>query len=139
MFTSSKIIHNIRSNRPPIRRVVQSPRRCGSEVPHDCHTVHNRSSVSRTIVGYICPTNSTKSAYEALNGQKFDWNRTPLAPIGQQALAFLDPANPLTWAPHTTDAFTLGFTQDHYRLLRVWNKLTGGCLTTGTYVLYPAY
>ena len=66
-------------------------------------------------------------------------NRTPLAPVGQQALAFLDPVNRLTWAPHAIDAFTLGFAPDHYRLLRFWNKLTGGCLTTGTYALYPAY
>ena len=82
---------------------------------------------------------SSKSAYEALNGQKIDWNRTPLAPVSQRALAFLDPANCLTLAPHAIDAFTLGFAPDHYRLLRFCNKLTGRCLTTGTYALYPAH
>ena len=82
---------------------------------------------------------STKSAYKALKGRKFDWNRTPLAPVGQRALAFLDPSNRLTWAPHAIDAFTLGFAPDHYRLLRFMNKLTGGCLTTDTYALYPEY
>ena len=56
---------------------------------------------------------STTSAYEALDGWKFDWNRTPLAPVGQRALVFLDPVDQLTWAPHAIDAFTLGFTPDH--------------------------
>ena len=51
----------------------------------------------------------------------------------------MDPTNCLTWAPHATKTFTLGFAPDHYQLLRFWNKLTGGCLTTGTYALYPAY
>jgi hypothetical protein len=74
-----------------------------------------------------------------LNGKKFNWNQTPLAPVGQRALAFLDPANRLSWAPHAIDAFTIGYAPDHYRLLRFWNKLTGGCMTTGTYALYPAY
>ena len=78
-------------------------------------------------------------AYEALNGQRFDWNQTPLAPVGQRALTFLDPTNHLTWAPHAIDAYTLGFDPDHYRLLRFWNKLTDGPLIYGTYTLYPAY
>ena len=82
---------------------------------------------------------STKSIYEALNGRKFDLNRTLLAPVGQRTLAFLDPGNFRTWAPHAIDAFTLGFAPDHYQLLSFWNKLTGGCLTTDTYALYPAY
>jgi len=37
----------------------------------------------------------TKSAYEALNGKRFDWNKTPLTPVGQRALPFLNPANSL--------------------------------------------
>ena len=34
--------------------------------------------------------NTSKSAYEELNRQKFVWNRTLLAPVGQQALVLLD-------------------------------------------------
>ena len=51
----------------------------------------------------------------------------------------MDPSNHLTWVPHAIDAFTLGFTPDHYQLLHFWNKLTGGYLTTSTYTLYPVY
>ena len=82
---------------------------------------------------------SSKSAYEALNGRKFDWNRTPLAPVGQRALAFMDPADQITWAPHAIDAWTLGFAPLYYRLLQFFNKLTGGVMITGTYTLYPAW
>ena len=50
---------------------------------------------------------SIKSVYEVLNGQKFGWNRTPLAPVGQQALTFIDQENRLAWAPHAINAYTL--------------------------------
>ena len=61
--------------------------------------------------------NSNKLAYEALNGQRFNCNQTLLAPVGQRALTFPNPANHLTQAPHVIDAYTLGFAPDHYRLL----------------------
>jgi hypothetical protein len=61
---------------------------------------------------------STKSAYKALKGRTFGWNRTTLAPVGQRALTFLDPYIRLSWEPHAIDVFTLGFDPDHYRLLR---------------------
>ena len=67
---------------------------------------------------------TTKSAYKALSGRKFDWNRAPLAPVGHQLLTCLDLAHFLTLAPHTINTFTLGFTRNHHRLLRCWNKIT---------------
>jgi hypothetical protein len=43
------------------------------------------------------------------------------------------------WTPHTIDAYTLDFAQDHHQLLPFWNKLTGGPVINGIYTLYPAY
>ena len=83
--------------------------------------------------------NSNKLTYEALNRRRFDWNQTPLAPVGQRALTLLDPANRLTCTPHANDAYTLGFAPDNYRLLHFWIKVIGGSLITGTYMLYTAY
>ena len=145
MFTSSKTIHNIRTNGPPICRIIQSPRqRNGTRMQGPkYHTIATLCTINPAcpvklwdrFVPQIEATlnimrtsriDSTKSAYEALNGRKSNWNRTSLTPVSQRALAFLDPANRLTWAPHAIDAFTLGFTPDHYRSLRLCNKHTGG-------------
>ena len=84
-------------------------------------------------------TNSTTSAYEVLNGQRIDWNRTVLAPVGQWVLTFLDPANHLIRALHTIDVYPLCIAPDYYRLLQFWIKLTGKPLITGTYAPYLAY
>ena len=41
----------------------------------------------------------TISAYEALNGP-FDYNKTPLAPLGLPAVIYDDPTNRNTFVPH---------------------------------------
>jgi hypothetical protein len=46
---------------------------------------------------------STKSANEEVNG-KFDYNKTPLAPVGTKGLVYEDLAVCASWAPHGTDA-----------------------------------
>ena len=69
MFASSKIIHNIQTNGPPICRSIQTPRQRigtqmqGHEVPHGFHAMHNRSNVPRQIVGQICTTNRGNTQY----------------------------------------------------------------------------
>jgi hypothetical protein len=48
-----------------------------------------------------------KSANQEVYGT-FDFNKTPLAPIGTNALIYDDPASRASWAPHATDGFMLG-------------------------------
>ena len=50
-----------------------------------------------------CRRDPTISAYKALNGS-FDYNKTPLAPLGFPALIYGNPTNRNTFAPHCTDA-----------------------------------
>ncbi len=47
----------------------------------------------------------------------FDFNKTPLAPIGTKALIYDDPASRASWAPHATEGFYVGPAPDHYRCL----------------------
>ena len=59
--------------------------------------------------------NPTISAYEDLEGP-FDYNKTPFVPLGTKALVYDDPDSRAAWAPHATDAFTIG--------LHFWCPLT---------------
>ena len=82
---------------------------------------------------------NTKSAYEDFHQQKFDWNRTPIAPLGTRALAFKDSNDRAAWQPHGVDCWYTGPALDHYRLLEFFDPRTGGTLTTGTFRLYPMH
>jgi hypothetical protein len=44
-----------------------------------------------------------KSANKEING-KFDYNKTPLAPLGSKGLVYDDPSTHAGWAPHSIDA-----------------------------------
>ena len=50
-----------------------------------------------------CRRDPTISAYKALNGP-FDYNKTPLAPLGSPAVIYDDPTTRNNFAPHCTDA-----------------------------------
>ena len=143
MFPVSEIIHNIRAHRPAICGILQSPSQRSRAWLQSRKVSHYFATLC--TINPACPVqlwdkfvpqleatlnimqtsriDTSKSAYKALNGRKFNWNRTPLAPVSQKALAFLDQANCLTWAPHVINTFTMGFAPDYYQLLRFWNKL----------------
>ena len=44
--------------------------------------------------------NNNLTAYEELNG-KFDWNRTPIAPLGTRGMLFITPDSRNTFYPHS--------------------------------------
>jgi hypothetical protein len=47
----------------------------------------------------------------------FDFNKTPLAPLGIKALIYNDPDSRASWAPHATDGYYVGPAVDHYQCL----------------------
>ena len=47
----------------------------------------------------------TKSAYHQLHGQRYDWNKHPLAPPGTRAIIYEDPNSRTSWGPRGTDAW----------------------------------
>ena len=61
--------------------------------------------------------NPKLSSYAILEGQ-FDFNKTPLAPVGTKALVFLDPTKRHTWQSHAIDAWYVGPAKKHYRNYR---------------------
>ncbi len=60
--------------------------------------------------------NPNKSANQEVYGS-FDFNKTPLAPLGTKALIYDDPASLASWVPHATDGFYVGPASNHYRCL----------------------
>ncbi len=51
-----------------------------------------------------CQRDRTISTYEALYGV-FDFNKTPLAPIGTKALIYEGPDTRALWVPHGIDGY----------------------------------
>ena len=61
-----------------------------------------------------------KMAAEAMLNGPFDFNITPIAPIGTKCLVHEKPAVRGTWAPHGVDGWYVGPARDHYRCYTVY-------------------
>ena len=85
-----------------------------------------------------CRSKPDISAYEAIWGP-FDYNKTPMAPLGTKALVFDDPTTRASWAPHGTDGFYVGPAKNHYRNLRFYMPKTHRFRHSDTYKLYPTH
>jgi hypothetical protein len=73
-----------------------------------------------------------------LNGQ-FNFDKTPLAPVGTKALVFLDPNKRHTWQSHAIDAWYVGPAKKHYRNYRFFIPETKGYRVSGTAKFFPAH
>ena len=82
--------------------------------------------------------NKKITAYEELYG-KFDWNKTPLAPLGTKGVAYIDPDVRATFAPHCNDVFVAGMCPNHYRVLEFFDPKTRCYRQTCTYKLFPTH
>ena len=82
--------------------------------------------------------NPKLSAYAILDGQ-FDYDRTPLAPVGTKALVFLDPKKRTTWQSHAVDAWYVGPAKKHYRCYKLYIPETKGYRIANTAKFYPAH
>ena len=81
---------------------------------------------------------TTKTAYQELEGD-FDWNTTPMAPLGTKGSVYIHPDNRNMFAPHCNEGFTVGRAPHHYRLLEFYIPATRGYRLSGTYRLYPQH
>jgi hypothetical protein len=80
----------------------------------------------------------TKSANKEVNG-KFDYNKTPLAPLGTKGLVYEDPMVRASWAPHGTNAYYVGLALKHYRCLCFYMPGTQRYRVADTWRLYPTH
>ena len=82
------------------------------------------------------PLNPTISAWHGAHGPH-DFAAHPFAPQGMKVLAFEDPGNRPSWAPHGVEAFYVGPALSHYRSFEVFVPSTGKVRVTDTLAWFP--
>ena len=80
--------------------------------------------------------NPRLSAYEQLNGG-FDFNRTPLGPLGCKVIFHEMPSARGSWSPHGVEGYYIGPAMEHYRCYKVWIEETRSDRTGNTLVWLP--
>ncbi len=82
--------------------------------------------------------NPNKSANQEVYGS-FDFNKTPLVPLGTKALIYDDQTSHASWAPHATDSFYVGPASNHYRCLQLYIPSTRRFRFSNMWHLYPTH
>ena len=85
-----------------------------------------------------CRQDPTISAYEALNGP-FDYNKTPLAPLGSLAVIYNYPTTRNNFVPHCTDAINVAPSILHYRNIKYWVPSTQKMRISSSARIYPKH
>ena len=80
----------------------------------------------------------TISAYKALNGP-FDYNKTPLAPLGSPEVLYGYPTNRNNFAPHCTDAIYVAPSMIHYCNRNYWVPYTQKMRISSSARIYPEH
>ena len=80
--------------------------------------------------------NPRLSAHEQLNGG-FDFNRTPLGPLGCKVIFHEVPSARGSWSPHGVEGCYVGPAMEHYRCYKVWIEETRAERTGNTLVWLP--
>ena len=80
--------------------------------------------------------NPNLSAYSQIVGS-FDFNRTPIAPLGTKLLIHEKPGPRASWSPHAIDGWYIGPALRHYRCFRVWATATNAERIADTIVWFP--
>ncbi len=89
------------------------------------------------LIRFSC-MDPTKLANEEING-KFDYNKTPLAPLGTKGLVYDDPTGQASWASHGTDAYYMGPALKHYCCLQFYMPSTRRYRVANTWHLYSTH
>ena len=79
----------------------------------------------------------TKSAYEGIFGEKYDFLQHPMGPAGTLVYVFELPSVRDTWATHGEVGFLLGAAMDTYRSYNCLIKSTGNPRTSNTVQFFP--
>ena len=82
--------------------------------------------------------NPRLSAEEHLNGT-FDFNRTPLAPLGTKVILHEAPHQRQTWAPHGVDGWYVGYAPEHYRCYTIHVTKTNATRIGSTVEFFPTH
>ena len=79
--------------------------------------------------------NPNKSAYEQVHG-KFNFNITPLAPLGSKTTVHRKPNQRTSWEIHGATGYYVGPAMSHYRSLTFYLPRSGGECISDTAAIY---
>jgi hypothetical protein len=82
--------------------------------------------------------NARLSAKEHLNGT-FNFNRTPLAPLGTKVILHETPQQRRTWAPHGVEGWYVGYAPEHYRCYTIHVTRTNKTRIGSTVEFFPTH
>jgi hypothetical protein len=82
--------------------------------------------------------NPRLSAEEHLNGT-FDFNCTPLAPLGTKVILHKTPQQRRTWAPHSVEGWYVGYAPEHYRCYMIHVTSTNKTRIGTTVEFFPTH
>lgn len=81
----------------------------------------------------------SKSAYHSYHGQRYDWNKHPMAPQGTRAVVYCPVTGRPSWGPLCIDAWYCGPAIDHYRNMIFFVPETQAYRTSASFDLYPQH
>ena len=81
----------------------------------------------------------SKSAYHQIHGERYDWNKCPMAPPGSRAVIYEDPDTRNLWESHGTDAWYCGPALDHYQCMHFYVPSTRSYRVSGSFDLFPQH
>jgi hypothetical protein len=79
---------------------------------------------------------NSMSAYQQVCG-RYDFNATPIAPLGTKVLVYESAEQRASWAPHGVEAWYVGPALEHYRCFQVWVVSTGRLRTSDSLSWHP--
>ena len=80
-----------------------------------------------------------KSAYEQLNGHKYDWNAFIMAPPGTRSVIYEDAVARTSREVRGIDAWYCGPAMDHYRCCKFYVPVTRSFRISGSFDLFPQH
>jgi hypothetical protein len=80
----------------------------------------------------------SKSANKEVNGF-FNYNKTPITPLGTKGLVYDDPTVRASWAPHGTNAYYVGLAPKHYCCMRFFVSATWQYCIANTWRIFPRH
>ena len=80
--------------------------------------------------------NKKLSAHKQIFGT-FNYQRTPLAPLGTKVIIHERPKQRASWAPHGKPGFLVSRAKDHYRSFEISVEKTGGTRTSDAIEILP--
>ena len=78
------------------------------------------------------------SAYTQLEGI-FDYNATPISPLGTKVVTHDKPSRRRSWAAHGTEGWYIGLAMEHYRCHIIYNTATRAERISDTVTFFPTH